>query len=499
MKFIVVALAALALVSAMPADIAEGTNILYNQQDNLQFPNIEPGLQGGINTAGLNAIVNYAVRRAIAQIKDATFPGDSGKDSGFNWGVSNIHMKRVDLNSVASRVENGIYVGVDGLSVALGLNWNYKLHKWPHLPKGSGTADVSIDASTIGANFVINAVQTPYGLKPQVRASATVSLNNVNIKTHGSMFSWLYNLIIKIFKNKIRTTIEETIRVGFVTAINTLSDQILATMPTYAPISKWGTLDFGIVQNAAYLVPNQEIMLAFNGEVYPMSTNRTDGIVPRSGMNFVPSGRHLDVNFNLFVLNSAAHSWMQMGGLNKVINDGNRPAGFPIALNAGAWALLIPSLQAAYPNAPLQVTITCANRPEFSSASGKFSLGGSFVADVAAQTASGFKSAFKIGSTMSSTLSLQLENRAGTPYFVPQIAQTSLAANLISSTIGDIKVKEVAYIIDAAMNLFVIPSINRDLLNGFPIPSVQGIGFHNPVFNINNNYISFSADLTFAA
>lgn len=516
MKVALLAIACMAVALAMPSDLAEHYSVppsvvvdFENAIDVLNppeavapdsfavsFPNVEPAIQGGVSAEGIRTILSAVIPVVLAKVKEMDFPAESGTASGFHYEIKDIKMHRLSMQSVTSSIKDGISIAVNGIDVALSLHWSYKKTKI-HIPKGSGTADVSVSAHSLGATFQINTIQTPRGIKPQVRVSAcNVDLSNLNIKVHGSILSFLYNLIISLFKGKLKSAIESTVRAGFIQAIDQMSDTILATMPTYAAISKWGTIDFGLTQGAAYFPAQGAAMLSFNGEVYPISTNSSAGL-PRDAMPYAPSGRHMDVNFNVFTLNTAAAAWMKAGGLNKYINDDNKPPSWPIPLRADAWALFLPQLQAAFPNAPLLLHITTPEAPKVSANPGQFSLGGAFNVDVMAATSAGNKLAFSMRLNLDGGMSLKLEQRATGPFFTPQIVSTKIAATTTASNIGNVPVASVASVLDSVVNFIVIPMLNGELLNGFPLPSVAGLSFNNPVFSINKNYISFGSDLAF--
>lgn len=461
---------------------------------NVKFPNLDAQIQGGISAEGIRTILNYVVPIVLAKVKEMDFPGESGKASGFKYEIKDIRMHRLSMQSVTSSITNGVTIAVHGLDVALSLKWSYKQAKIK-IPYGSGTADVSVAANALGATFQINTIQTAKGIKPQVRVAAcNVDLANLNIKIHGSILSFLYNLIISLFKGKLKSAIETGVRTGFTQAIDQMSDTILATMPTYAPISKWGTLDFGLTQGANYFPAQNAVMLSFNGEVYPISTNSSTGI-PRTAMPYAPSGRHIDVNFNAFVVNSAANAWMKAGGLSKYINDDNKPEKFPLPLRTDAWALILPQLQNAFPNVPLLLHITTPDAPKVSAASGKFTMGATVAVHVYAATSAGNKLAFSMRINVDGTMSLHLEQRATGPYFTPQIASTHIDAATTASNIGNVPISTLASVIDSLVTFIILPTLNRELLAGFPLPAVAGLQFRNPIFNINNNYITFGADL----
>lgn len=107
-------------------------------------------------------------------------------------------------------------LGVTGIDIGLKMDWKYRKTHWPHL-HGHGSADVSVGGTSVsvsaqlmlgssGRNFVFclffrySAVAVG---APEVKAlGCNVAIGSFNLKVHGGA-SWLYNLLIKLFKHKI--------------------------------------------------------------------------------------------------------------------------------------------------------------------------------------------------------------------------------------------------------------------------------------------------------
>lgn len=502
MKLLLVAIAAVlaaaVMTAAMPEDLRQhAVGVTFNTPG-IRYPNSVPAIQGGFTAQGVQQVLNAVLPQVMAKIRGMTFDGESGEESGYKYQVSNIRMKELNMAASSASVSNGLQVGVSGVNVALSLDWEYKKHKFPWVPRGSGSADASLSNSAISATFQINTINTPQGLKPQVRASAVqVSLNDVDIKVHGSIFSWLYNLIIKLFKGKIKDALQNAIRAAFVAQVDAISDQILATMPTLAPVSTWGTLDFGLTQGATYYNDAQAVGLSFNGEVYPITTNATEG-VPHPAMPYAPSGRMFDGNLHFYVLNSAARSWARVKGFGLVINEARHPAAFPEALlNTQGWTLFLRQLSDAFPNMPLEFRVTLGTVPHATGAAGALSLDGSFIVETLVHKGGDYIPAFTLNTAMQGGATMTLVERDGMPFFVPQITNAKLDATVLKSSIGDFNVDSVENFLNAVIKMVVIPAVNQELWAGIPLPAVAGLKLSNAIFFIKDDYINFGADVAF--
>lgn len=465
----------------------------------VQFANILPGFQGAISAHGLETILNRVIPQVIAQIRSIPIPGESGKASGFKYEIKDIQLQELSVQRAVSSVSgSGLSVHIQGLHVVIRLHWKFKKSKLG-FPRGSGSARITIDSSDIGGTVAINAVNTPQGVKPQIRmVDANVNLNNFKIHVSGSILSFLYNLVIKLFQNKMKHAIAGALRTGIINGVNAASDRIVATMPTQIPVSKWGVLDLSLTQNAAYFPPQGEVMLAFNGEVLPISTRTSDGRVPRGGMPYGASGRMISVAIHQFVLNSAFHSWGVMGGVtNKLLSDSNKPAGFPtvLATNAPMLTKAVPSLNSKYANSPIQVKVVHTADPTVKFANGQaiFGVGLDLVFQV--NFGGALIPVFTAATTAQGSVGLGIQQRGSFPAVIPRIVFTAAQAKLKDSLIGQFDINGIVQILNGVVNLFVLPQLNAQLDAGIPLPAVAGMQFVNPALTLRDGYIFFAGDL----
>ena len=103
-------------------------------------------------------------------------------------------------------------------ALAVDGKWSYKLHSIPHVPKGSGSFKASAGGSShLSTILAIGAS----GGNPTVTAQSTDCSLHLSVKTSGSLFSWLYNLIIKAFQGTINHQICSAAKEGVNNVIQT--------------------------------------------------------------------------------------------------------------------------------------------------------------------------------------------------------------------------------------------------------------------------------------
>lgn len=455
-----------------------------------------PGLMGGMSTTAITKLINNILPAALEMVKATPLEDISGRESGFNYEVRSIKIKEFNIASFTLSVTSGVRVDLRGIYGKAGMDWKYKLKKWPHLPKGSGTADATMDVSDIGATFAL--AVTADG-RPSIRINeVTVDIHKITIKTHGSLFSWLYNLIIKAFQGTFKRAVEKGLKNALETTFNDKIAAIIATLPMAGRVGKWGTIDLHIPAQGLATI-GDSIVLAFNGEVYPQG-GFSDGLTPRhAGMPFVPSGRLLDIVLDTFTLQSAFHTYAHSGMLNKLITRDQHPEKFPDIFNTDQWTY-IPALKAKYPNHDVRFVVTLGADPTVNAVPGALTLGADFRFDVQVSPvgADAWVSALKLAATGSTNLEVSLDTSVpfnpvlhlAIPAFNPKFAVTD-------STIGNIDLTLLNIVVNALLNNVILPGINVMLADGIPLPSVAGLTLSNAEFNILQDGFQMRADVDF--
>ncbi len=137
MRLIPLLLAALVAMVffAMPAT-AECDKALRVQDAN------GPGIIGGMSTSAITKLVNMMLPAALEKVKQMPFEDITGRESGFDFEVRSIHIDHFSIENFDISVTDGVRVNLHGIYGKAGMNWKYRLHKWPHIPKGTCRSSV---------------------------------------------------------------------------------------------------------------------------------------------------------------------------------------------------------------------------------------------------------------------------------------------------------------------------------------------------------------------
>eukprot|EP01043_Picozoa_sp_COSAG02_P016759 COSAG02_NODE_744_length_17752_cov_56.794992_4_plen_347_part_00 len=178
---------------------------------------------GGAMLETSQKFTDYLLAEFVPQleslIKGVSIPDQNGKSSGFDYHIKSMSIKHVDLSkaSISFRESQGLEIFVP-INIEVDGQWSYKLHSFPHIPTGKGSFKASAGGSShLSTILAIGAS----GGNPTVTASSTSCSLSVSVKTSGSLFSWLYNLIIKAFKGTISSKICDAAKGGVNTVIQT--------------------------------------------------------------------------------------------------------------------------------------------------------------------------------------------------------------------------------------------------------------------------------------
>jgi len=455
-----------------------------------------PGIMGGMSAPAITKLVNTMLPPIIEQVKHTPFEDISGKQSGFNYEVRNIRITEFSLDSFNLAVQGGVRVDLRGIHGHADMDWKYKLHKWPHVPKGSGRAEATIDVRDIGATFVLGV--TGDG-RPAISINAvTVEVSSVKIKTHGSIFSWLYNLIIKAFQGKFRKAIESTLKAAIESTFNSKIAEIIATLPMTTRVGRWGTIDLHIPQNGLGYV-GQSIVLAFNGEVYPVDSS-SDGAVPRHAtLPFAASGRLLDLVIDTFVLQTLFHSYHRTGLFNKEISRDKHPDKFPDLFDTAKWTW-IPQMAKVYPNHDVRFVVSFDTDPTVAAIPGELKFGAGFLVDV--QVAPAGTGSFTTGLVLTAAGSTRIDISLDTatpfnPVLHFSIPDFHPVFKVRDSTIGAIDLTLLNIVVDALLNHVILPGVNAMVADGIPLPTVHGLSISNAEFKVIQNGFEMHADVDF--
>jgi lipopolysaccharide-binding protein len=455
--------------------------------------------QAGFKTTLSKRGLDYArdigmavLRRELGNLKIPDQTGQAGTPIGkITWWLSNLRITGINLPDPQVNIapNSHLQLLVPGVAVNLAFNWRIKKSSFPPFSdSGSGTCDVG--NTRLVVDFAIVAVNGK--AQAQVRG-VHFSIGNFNLKLRGGA-SWLYNIIIGLFKGSVRGNIEKEVREAISKEIHGKLNAELAKLPYHVELKPTGVgLDYAIVANPIYAATH--LTLPVRGEFFDI-TNRT-----RSEHNapqvpdYLGENKMLHLILSDFVIKSAGETFHKKGHLKTWILDKMIPPWSPVRLNSSSFGVLIPGLQRHFPNQELRIHLQTSRNPEFEirEQNATARIFGDFAMH-AVDSNGAVKPAFILNGYVvaSGKASIDGRNIVGELLFVSQ-------KFLVKETqIGEINVQ----MFDDLMNMFfssgIIPAINYYLKQGIPLPTLRDIDLVNPEVRWGTNFLSISTDVKYA-
>ena len=458
--------------------------------------------RGGARASVSQKLIDYAVSTFVPvlekKLSSLSFPDISGSKDSIEYSVHGIHVTGFGISSpkVSFVAGQGISLDWSGISVSAHMDWSYKEKIWPHEPRGSGSADASAGGSSVKGLMKLSVVNG----KPHVEASdLSVQINDFSIKTHGSLLSWLYNLIVKSFKGSIKSAVAKAIKDAVGEEVNTDLNKILSTLamtqalPLPAPYNV-ALVDYTILNLD---VEADHIAIDIRGSINDTSKSAApySGAVPAMppASASVYGAHHVVIDLSSFLFESAAYVFANRGLLQYTITSKDIPASAPIKLNTDTFVALAPGLK-KWPAAPMSITAGVRSTPSFTFASGK--VGINLAADF------NFSVVPKNGTAVDAFgLVCNLEASA-TPSITAQTLHFTISPNatctpkIAYSHIGTVDASGFGMILNLAIAA-IVPIANKIIASGVPLPSVEGFSFANTAITADNNLLSLTTDIKY--
>jgi len=444
---------------------------------------------GGGRVVLSQKFLDYAVAKIVPLLETAVqkidIPGVSGTKDKFKYSASDIKISTLACASPAMTfiAGQGFALDLTGISLKGSLDWHYKADFWPHEPQGKGTADVKTGGSSYIRATVETIVQND---RPQfVLQNVDVHFSDFDIDVHGSMFSWLYNLLVDAFNNHIRDGIQGALESVLKKEVANLNEAMAAYsftehLPLPAPYDH-SAIDFTI---SNVTVGTDHLSAEARGEVFPTDTSsrypRASPLMPSDSVN---DTHHIKADVSSFIFDSAFYTYTEQNLLKYLISPGDIPSSSPVQLKTTDLAVFAPELL-RWPGANMSILANTQSRIAASPDAVSFvnnsvvaTFPGSFAFNVIGSNLPG--PAFVLSCPLRVEAGVSVQQSAGAQvvhFTVNKASCTPLTVN--SSAIGPVSAAEFSAILNIAFAV-VVPVVNKGLSKGVPLPSAAGISLVN--------------------
>jgi len=463
---------------------------------------VDPGVVVSVNDVALNQFANRVIPLVLDTVTTMTFPEVTGTESGFDYGLNNTRVTAASIDSINVGLKDRATLLISGAHFELAMDWAYRLHAFPHLPYGSGAATASLTASKLTVDISIGTHQTPKGLAPQFRVSSVVvDIDRIDIHTSESVFSWLYNIIARAFRGKIKSMVADRLSAAIKQTVDVASDAVIETLLLRVPIGVAAVADLSLT--AAPIVTAAHVMaVPFNGEVYPVSTGKSDGATKRvPHVPKPPQDRMLSASVSSFVIQSLLHVEQTSGAFAAIFDAAHRPALWPVDFNTDAWTLL-PALAAHYPHAPLRLAVGLGEPVVTISAKDEVTVSAQLLTDLDVQPAAGGANAWKRAFTIEGDLELHAkvvfdDTDPRDPLLVLSFSHVATHITTRDSSIGPVDVAAIDTLVATLVKETIVPWVNTVFASGIPLPSLAGVRLVNTRLRFANGAVALETDMEY--
>jgi len=459
---------------------------------------VDPGLRSTVSNAGIEYAKSIVQPMLIEEVSKMTFPSIEEKVhtpvGKVKFTISDIHFTEFAIakSSITMTSPNVATVSISGMSMKLYLHWHYK-KSFIH---DSGHADVSTD----GASTKISA---EIGMDPSTGApTVTISdtgfdVGSLHIKLHGGA-SWLYNLFIKAFHDKIRNSINKELRSKLSSTIGALVKQALESVPL--------SHDFGNGISLCYaLADRPSVIDDFGGrfvagsvaEFYATKEGRgkspfKPSAMPKTTATSTP-GPMLELFVNDYAINTLSFAFVHSGNTNMMIDDKNAPEEVKPMLVSDYYTKAVPGLVKKYGSKiPIRFDFTVTEVPTV------MMQPEGFVMKAAATLGLDVFVNNTYTNVLDLDLSILVRGTASTKdtTLVGHLDVANVTATLKTSSVGDVSIPDMHDVVTITVNL-ANKQINDILAKGMPLPVVKGVSFVDPKIVWGSNYVVIATSFSY--
>lgn len=432
--------------------------------------------------AVLNANISTIEQEVSTPIGTVIFTIDNFKINSLEPGKVNIGFE----------APHNIKIALDDASMTASLDWKYREKIWPH-PGDSGSGDITAKKISLEAvlEVTVNATDgRPIVTAPRIR----FKIGKMSIKLHGGA-SWLYNIFITVFKSTIVDNIEKAV----ISVFDHLVDTTLADMLRDIPLTIALTKDIGIdYALAADPVVNSEhtLVVSSQAEFYPVSLGPGhSSLAPPVAMPDHATGvtKMFEILLSEYTFNTFAFSATKTGLIDFRVTKEQADANTTYFFSTDFFSFYAPGMVSKYgKDKEISYHFTAQSVPIFDISPKGFTIlvPLALTVDVnpgAIPTHPIWEEAFSLAVDASARGNIDIvdNNIVGTL----ELANASYV--LRSTEVGEVQVKSLGLVVDFVVKELV-KMLNVYAAKGFPIPSIKGLSFVDPVIEWKNKFVAIA-------
>jgi hypothetical protein len=419
---------------------------------------------------------------------------------GFDIDVTNIQCQNFKIGSYDMTLtpSYGAVVTLDDITISCSGDWKFKLHSWPHIPDGSGSANVSIS----GTNANVGVLVTEKASLP-VLAADKVSLNigSIDITFHGSLWDWLLDLLKDLLSGSIKSAVSDAFDSAITKFVNVDANAQLAKLKFEVPLKLKAPYNiaearFGLVADPDF--NTSFVGVALQGDVVPIANPVTPPITPPQlpAFDSAAAASYIQMHFSDYTFVSAVYTFYQANLLTWPLSADKIPLGFNETV---AYVLIAPGFPLKYPTSPVSLFIHVLDIPTFEIQPSGITVSVPVGFDFNVPDTNGnIVTAFTLGANTSLGLDLSIGPDSDNELaLLGNLSFLTADLYVIQTNVGSVSTGLLQDLINFLFTDILLPIVNDLLVNGIPLPSLDVVILKKTALTLGNENIMISSDFVF--
>jgi hypothetical protein len=414
--------------------------------------------------------------------------------------VSNIQCQNFQIGSyeVSLTPNYGAAVTLDGITISCSGDWKFRLHSWPHIPEGSGSAAVAIS----GTNANVGVLVSEQNALPVMTADqVSLNIGSMDITFHGSLWDWLLDLLKDLLSRSIKNSVSNAFDSAITAVVNVGANAQLAKLKFEMPLKLRAPYNISEARFGLVAAPDFNttfVGVALQGDVVPIASPGAPPITPPNlpAFDSTSASSYIQMHFSDYTFASAVYTFYQADLLTWPLGADKIPLGFN---NTVAYVLIAPGFALQYPTSPVSLFIHVLDMPTFDIQPTGITVSVPVGFDFNVPDTNGnIVTPFTLGANTSLGLDLSIgPDSDGQTALLGKLSFLTSDLYVVQSTCGKVSTGLLQDLINFLFKDILLPIANDLLVNGIPLPSLDVVTLQNTALTLGNENIMISSDFVF--
>ncbi|KAJ4981501.1 hypothetical protein NE237_032338 [Protea cynaroides] len=404
-------------------------------------------------------------------------------------GLSNISIYSVNVPySNVKSGDTGIAIVASGATTNLSMNWSYSYTTWffPVIISDNGHAHVQVEGMEVGLTLGLENRQGTLELSIM---ECGFYMKDISITLDGGA-SWLYQGLLDVFEEQIKSSVENAITNNIKEGIMKL-DSLLKTLPVEVSVDEIAALNVTFVNGPEF--SNSSIGFEIDG----LFTAAHKGV--STGNYFMNSqppafcncqNKMLEISLDEAVFKSASNVYYNADSMQWTVDKVPNPS----LLNTASWKYIVPQLYKMYPNDDMILNVSLSAPPiiKISPNNIDSTVYSDIIIDVLNDNEIIPVACISLEVSATGSVDISGNNIVG------NVGLVDFTMSLKWSKIGNFRIYLIQSVMRTLLKTVFFPYVNIRLRRGFPLPIIRGFTLQNADICTGSSQIVVCSDVVYA-